>query len=154
MNNWANTTVRGHLTDQRISVIRNGVVAPRILNKHIDYSLPNGSQQERDISVSTPLGMAVSADGETLYLSAFGSSKIAAYSTSELHDDTFVPNVQSQIQLSGGGPAGIVLDEANDRAYILTRFDNAISTIDLISQQEIAHDLMFNPEPAEVLNGR
>ena len=150
----ASTTVRGHLTDQRISVIQNGVVMPRILNKHIDFTLPNGSQQERDISVSTPLGMAVSADGSTLYLAAFGSSKIAAYATADLLDDSFVPNTQSQIQVSGGGPSGIVLDELNNRAYVMTRFDNGISTIDLDTSQEIAHDLMFNPEPAAVVEGR
>ena len=32
--------------------------------------------------------------------------------------------------MSGGGPSGLVLDEANDRLYVLTRFDNAISVID------------------------
>jgi DNA-binding beta-propeller fold protein YncE len=148
------TTVRGHLTDQRVSVIQNGVVRPRTLNKHLDFTLPNGSQQERDLSVSTPLGMAVSADGGTLYVSAFGSSKIATYATSAILDDSFVPNLQTQIQVSGGGPAGIVLDDVNNRGYVLTRFDNAISTIDLNTQQEIAHDLMFNPEPASVMDGR
>jgi DNA-binding beta-propeller fold protein YncE len=148
------TTVRGHLTDQRVSVIQNGVVSPRTLNKHLDFSLPNGSQEERDISVSTPLGMAVSADGGTLYVAAFGSSKVSSYATSELLDDSFAAGTANQIQVSGGGPAGIVLDDVNNRGYVLTRFDNAISTIDLNTRQEIAHDLMFNPEPARVIDGR
>ena len=150
----SSTTVRGHLTDQRITLISNGVAQSRILNKHIDFSAANGTQQERDLSVSTPLGMAVSQDGESLYLSAFGSSKIVRYSTAELFDDSFVPNAQDQLDVSGGGPSGIVLDEANNRAYVLTRFDNAISTIDLSSWQEIGHDAMFSPEPADVTSGR
>ncbi len=150
----ANTTLRGHVVDQRVSVIRGGIVQPRVLNKHIDFSLVNGSQQDRDLSLSTPLGMDVSADGELLAVTAFGSSKLALYPTAEMHDDTFSNSVQNQIELSGGGPSGVVMDDTRDRAYVLTRFDNGISTIDLTSRQEIAHDLMFNPEPAEVRDGR
>ena len=130
------------------------MVSPRILNKHIDFSLANGSQQERDISVSTPLEMAISADGSTLYLAAFGSSKIVTYATAKLLDDSFTPSRQSQIQVSGGGPSGVVLDDLNRRAYVLTRFDNGISTIDLDAGREIDHHQMFNPEPAAVLDGR
>ena len=150
----ANTTLRGHVVDQRVTVIRGGVVQPRVLNKHIDFSLVNGSQLDRDLSLSTPLGMDVSADGEVLAVTAFGSSKLALYSTAELHDDTFANSALNQVELSGGGPSGVVIDDANGRAYVLTRFDNGISTIDLTSRQEIAHDLMFNPEPAEVREGR
>jgi hypothetical protein len=31
------------------------------------------------------------------------------------------------VSLSGGGPSGLVLDETNDRLYVLTRFDNSIA---------------------------
>ena len=37
------------------------------------------------------------------------------------------PRASNQIALSAGGPTGVVLDEANQRAYVLTRFDNSIS---------------------------
>ncbi|MCH9695263.1 MAG: hypothetical protein K0U72_12205 [Gammaproteobacteria bacterium] len=150
----ANTTLRGHVVDQRVSVIRGGNVQPRILNKHIDYSLLNGSQQDRDLSVSTPLGMDVSADGTLLAVAAFGSSKLVLYATAEVHDDSFSNSSQNQIELTGGGPSGVVIDNNNDRAYVLTRFDNGISTIDLSTRQELSHDLMFNPEPAAVRDGR
>lgn len=150
----ANSTVRGHLSDQRIAIIQSGTVANRHLNKHLNFSLPTGSQQERDLSLSTLLGMAVSQNGESLYVSAFGSDKIGVYATAALEDNSFAPDAQGQIEVSGGGPSGIVLDESNDRAFILTRFDNGISTIDLTSRQETGHLQMFNPEPAEVVNGR
>ena len=150
----ANSTVRGHVTDQRITVIRTGTVAPRTLNKHIDFQDPAGSAAVRDLSVSTPLGMAVSSDGNTLYVSAFGSARIAVYATVELEDDTFMPTAASQIAVSGGGPSGIVLDENNDRAFVLTRFDNGISTIDLGNNRETGHLRMFTPEPADVVEGR
>jgi sugar lactone lactonase YvrE len=150
----ASTGVRGNLTEQRITVVQNGTASPRVLNKHIDFSNPTGSQQERDLSTSTPLGMAVSSDGTMLYLSSFCTSKIVKYSTGELLNDSFVPSAGDQIAVSGGGPTSIVLDDTNGRAYVLTRFDNSISTIDLNTDQEIAHLAMFNPEPIEVLNGR
>jgi hypothetical protein len=56
--------------------------------------------------------------------------------------------------LSGGGPTGVVLDDDGDRAFVLTRFDNSISTIDLRRRREIEHRAMFNPEPPIVTAGR
>ena len=150
-----NTSVRGHLVDQQITVVGAGQdVRKRPLNKHIDFSVPTGSQAERDLSLSTLLGMAITADGQTLYVAAFGSQKIAVFDTAAIEDDSFTPDAQAQIQLSGGGPSGIVLDEANDVAYVLTRFDNGLSTLDLVTNREIAHVPMFNPEPAAITDGR
>jgi len=150
----ASTTVRGRVADQRITVIDAAGVAPRLLNRHVDFSKPVGSAAERSLSVSTPLGMAVSGDGTKLFLSAFGSGKIAIYDTAELEDNTFVPAAADQVAVSGGGPSGIVLDELNDRAYVLTRFDNGISTIDLAARTEISHRQLFSPEPLAVTAGR
>jgi YVTN family beta-propeller protein len=150
-----NTSVRGHLVDQRITVIGAGNdVRQRPVNKHIDFSVPTGSQAERDLSLATILDMAVSQDGRTLYATAFGSQKVGVFDTADLGDNSFTPNAEDQIDLSAGGPSGIVLDEANDRAFVLTRFDNGISTIDLVSRQETDHRVMFNPEPADIVNGR
>ena len=105
-------------------------------------------------SLATPLGMAVTADGQTLYVAAFGSSAVGVFSTSALENDTFVPDAADHIALSVGGPTGLVLDEANDRLYVFTRFDNAIAVVDLVSGQEIDHLPVYDPEPALVQNGR
>ena len=150
-----NTSVRGHLVDQQITLIGAGRdVRKRPVNKHIDFSVPTGSQAERDLSLATLLGMAITDDGRTLYATAFGSQKIAVFDTAELADDSFFPDAQTQIELSGGGPSGIVLDEVRERGYVLTRFDNGISTIDIASGREIAHVTMFNPEPPAIRDGR
>ena len=150
-----NTSVRGHLVDQQITVIGAGQdVRKRPVNKHIDFGVPTGSQAERDLSLSMLLDMAVSSDGQTLYATAFGSQKLGVFDTAELKDDSFMPAAQTQIELSGGGPSGVVLDETNDLAYVLTRFDNGISTVDLATNQEVAHVNIFNPEPAAITNGR
>ncbi|HWN68221.1 MAG TPA: hypothetical protein VNM90_11335, partial [Haliangium sp.] len=150
------TTVRGHVHENRITVLDGASVLPRHLNKHVDFDsccapLPNS---ENDRSLALPQSMAVSSDGSTLYVAAMGSRKIGVFDTAELENDTFVPGAADHIEVSGGGPTGIVLDEARDRLYVLTRFDNAISVIDTGSAAEVAHVAMFNPEPASVLAGR
>jgi hypothetical protein len=56
--------------------------------------------------------------------------------------------------VSGGGPAGLALDPARNRLYVLTRFDDSISVIDLATKKEKVHVPLFNPEPAFVVAGR
>jgi YVTN family beta-propeller protein len=137
-------------------VLSSAGVAPRHLNKHIDYSVccapaPN---PENARSLAQRMDMAITQDGSTLYVAAFGSSKIGVFKTAQLDNDTFVPSVQSQIAVSGGGPSGLALDEDDRRLYVVTRFDNSISVIDTRSGSELRHIPMFNPEPASVTTGR
>ncbi len=148
------TTVRGHLHEARITVIDGTNVLPRHLNKHIDYDVVPSPEGTIDKSLATPLGMAVSSDGQTLYVAAFGSSKVGVFSTSELDADTFVPDPANHVVVSGGGPSGLVLDEARDRLYVFTRFDNSISIVDTNTLDEIGHVPVYNPEPIEVVTGR
>jgi hypothetical protein len=89
-----------------------------------------------------------------LYTAVLGNDKIAVYYTSELEDDSFYPDAFDQIPVSGGGPTGVVLDEARDRLYVMTRFDNGISIIDTSLGEEIGHLQLHNPEPASLVAGR
>lgn len=157
---FGGSTVQGHLAESRITVIANGVVTPRHLNKHIDYGTlasnvyfdPNA----RLHSLATPVDMAVTSDGKTLYVAAFGSSKVGVFDTVELETDTFNPAVASAryIPVSGGGVSGVVLDEPRGLLYVMTRFDNAVKVIDSKTKQELASLGMPNPEPASVVDGR
>lgn len=148
------STVRGHFVESRITVIAGSSVTPLHLNKHIDYSKASGTQQERDAALSQPQDMAISSDGNTLYVTGFGSQKVAIYDTTELENNTFTPSASKQIGLSAGGPSGVVLDAANNRLYVLTRFDNGISIINTSSKIETSHLKMYNPEPEQVVAGR
>ena len=148
-------TVRGHLAESRITVLDGASVLPRHLNKHIDYEavpVPLGVKLQ---SLATPVGMAVSGDGGTLYVAAFGSSAIGVFDTAALEADTFVPDAADHIAVSGGGPAGVALD--GDRLYALTRFNNAVVTIDLTQGSvgaEVQSVPLHNPEPQSVIDGR
>jgi YVTN family beta-propeller protein len=155
-NFFVETTVRGHVVDNRITVLDDGGVHPHDLNKHIDRDgccapVPNA---ENALSVSQPLDMAISSDGEVIYTAVLGNDKVAIYYTAELEDDTFFPDLADQIPVSGGGPTGVALDEGRSRLYVLTRFDNGISIIDTDTLEEIDHLTMHNPEPASLVAGR
>ena len=154
---FAGHSLRGHLHESRITVLGpDGSVAPRHLNKHINYSrccapVPNA---ESETSLAQPNAMAITRDGATLYVAALGSSKIGVYDTHELEHNTFVPSPANQIEVSGGGPTGLVLDRQERRLFVLTRFDNAITVLDTTSRSEVGKYTLYNPEPASVSNGR
>jgi DNA-binding beta-propeller fold protein YncE len=154
---FGGSSVRGHLHEARVTILDGAIVTPRHLNKHLSaelsYAEPDPTS-DKDHSLATPVGLAVTADGATLYVAAFGSSKIGVFDTGELLGDTFTPDVDDHIDVSGGGPSGLVLDEANDRLYVLTRFDNSISVIDTVLADEIDHLPLYNPEPPHVVDGR
>jgi len=148
------STVRGNLGPSRISIIKDGSVVTRELNKHLDHTQTGASEQQRQLSIAQPLGMAISADGSTLYVASFGTDKVAFYNTTELENDSFEVSAASQIALNGGGPTAIILDRANDRLYAFTRFNNALSIIDAQTNTETGVVELTNPEPRHIIEGR
>jgi DNA-binding beta-propeller fold protein YncE len=146
--------VRGRIHESRISIIQDDVLIVRNLNKHIDYDVVPSPPGVRQASLALPLGMEVGGDGETLYLAAFGSSAVGVFDIEELENDSFVPSAEAHIRVSGGGPSGLALDEVRNRLYVLTRFDNGLSVVDLDARQEVHHVVMPNPEPAAIVAGR
>jgi len=149
------TTVRGHFVESRITVIAGSTVTPRHLNKHItSYSSATGTAAERALSLATPLEMAVTPDGNNIFVVAMSSNKLARFATAQLEANTFTPAAANQLTLSGGGPTGLVLDQARNRAFVLTRFDNGISVVNTGTFTESAHVRMFNPEPPVITTGR
>jgi DNA-binding beta-propeller fold protein YncE len=157
---FGGSTVQGHLAETRVTVISDGAVTPRHLNKHIDYSKlagdPGFDPTAKNHSLSTPLDMAVTSDGRTLFLAAFGSSRIGVFDTAALENNTFDPTSASAnyIPVSGGGPSGLVLDEARRRLYVMTRFDNSVKVVSLASKEEIGKAVLPNPESQSVVEGR
>ncbi|MFT3859644.1 MAG: hypothetical protein QM742_19770 [Aquabacterium sp.] len=155
-----NPTLQGNIAKTRVTVIKGDSVLPRHLNKHIDYTklTDNGSfdYSAKNHSLSMPLEIAVTKDGSKMYVTAYGSSKIGVYNTSDIENDTFQPRTASSnyITVSGGGPSGVVLDEARGRMYVTTRFDNSVKVIDLGSKAELSKAVLPNPEPANIIAGR
>ncbi len=156
---FAGTTVQGHLHESRISVLSpTGSVTPRHLNKHINYNQLPAPAGVKEKSLATPTGMAITANGSTLYVAAFGSSKIGVFNTAALENNTFVPNAANHIVLDDDGdsvgPSGLVLDEARNRLYVLTRFDNSVAVVNTVSKSVTSRKRLHNPEPDSVVEGR
>lgn len=145
-------TLRGDLHRARISILgRGGAVRTRWLNPHLaDAGSPKPA--DRDASLATPMSPVFSADGERLYVAGFGSSALGVYDVAELRAGHHGP--ARQIAVLGGGPSGIVLDERRGRAYVTTRFDNAVSIIDLRAGAEVDKLFLANPEPLAIREGR
>lgn len=150
------SSVIGHLHESRITVIdpATSSVQPRHLNKHINYSVVPSAAGVKDDSLATPNAMAITSDGSTIYVAAFGSSKVGVFSTASIDDNSFTPDSANHITVSGGGPSGLVLDEARNRVYVLTRFDNSVSVLDGTTNTESHHYALYNPEPQSVVDGR
>ena len=161
------STVQGNLARSHLTVITPtaGTVEPRHVNRHIDYGVRPAPAGTEGHSLATPLDMVVSSDGATLYVAAFGSGKVGVFDTADLENDVlwttpypggFDPAVESAgyLSVSGGGPAGLALDETHDRLYVATRFDNSVSVIDLGTGAEVNHIPLHNPEPEAVTAGR
>ena len=157
---YAGHTVQGHLAESRITVLSASRVTPHHLNKHLDYSALAGTRYfdpgAKNHSLSMPLDLAVTKDGATLYVAAFGSSKVGVFKTSALEDDSFNPVAASAnyISVSGGGVGGLALDEKRGLLYVLTRFDDGVKVVDISTRQEIVGFLLPNPESDSVVRGR
>ena len=164
------TTVQGNLSQARVTVLDPSGPSQDVqhLNQHIDYSQlhtdagANHAAIDAQIqhSLATPLLPTVSSNGATVYIPAFGSSKVGVFTSAELEDPNFEanydPTVQSvdYISTAGGGPSGVVLDEANNRIYVTTRFNNSVEVIELGTATTSAVHPLHNPENDEIIAGR
>ena len=167
---FGGSTVQGNLSQTRLTVIDpvTGNVAPKHLNQHINYAklhTENDPQTHADIAamrphtLAIPLQIVTNSTGDTVYLAAFGSSKIGVFTAAEIEDanfsNNFDPSTASGNYIdTAGGPSGLALDEANGKLYVMQRFDHSIAEIDLNSGATLATHLLSDAEPALIKNGR
>ena len=136
-------------------------VVPRHLNSHIPYGVeptPGGIEAK---SVATPVEMAISSDGNTLYVAGFGSNSVHIYDTTTLKNGTFDPLTTEIINLPTslplgiiGGASGLALDEARGRLYVTSRTTNETYIYNATTKALIDTLTPHNPEPPEVTDGR
>jgi len=132
----------------RITLRGNGrsVVRAVELNSHIDHGATEASPAVRQLSLAQPLDIVFQPDGEAAYVAAFGSGKIGV-----LDGDG---RVTDRIAV-GFGPAGLALDAARSRLYVLNHLDATISLVDLRRRRAIATvPLRYDPTPVTVRAGR
>jgi DNA-binding beta-propeller fold protein YncE len=163
--NHGSTTVQGHLSESRISVINTSTasVSPVHLNNHIVYADlhtdPGADHATINAQIShslaTPLQPVVSSDGATIYMAAFGSGKVGVFDAADIESGSFSPTVESANYIStAGGPSGLALDETNNRLYVLQRFDNSVAVVNLGTKATVETHSLHNPESSTILDGR
>lgn len=148
-------TLRGHVSESRISVVDGTTVTPVHLNPHIDFDATPGPATEVAQSIAFPTDMVFSADGATLYVAALGSSAIAVVDAAALEAGV----VSRALIPVGDGPSGLVLDAARDRLFVMNRIGHSVSIITRLSDPRRRAEttrlaLGFDPSPASTKNGR
>jgi YVTN family beta-propeller protein len=139
----------GRFTSTRIALVDFTSDSPRVrnsnLNPHINLDIAEGSDAERRLSLALPTDVARGADG-TIYVAAMGSARVGIINPAG--------EVQGRINV-GQGPTGLAVDDARQRLYVLNRFDQTVSTVDLSAKTQVnAVELGFNPEPQIIRDGR
>jgi YVTN family beta-propeller protein len=141
--------LKGQFTTTRVSILDLKTSGANVnavnLNSHINTDVPEGTDSERSLSLALPADVERSADG-TLYVAATGSAKIGVLDRSGV--------VQARINV-GQGPTGLAVDEGRQRLYVLNRFDETLSIVDLRTRVEIGRKpIGFDPEPQLLRQGR
>jgi DNA-binding beta-propeller fold protein YncE len=148
--------LQGHVAETRITVLDGASNPPNPihLNSHVNFAVATGSQSERDRSLAMPLDLVFDSTGSTVYVAAFGSSKVAVLDTDNLEAGT----VGTDRIIVDGGPSGLALDESRQRLYVMTRFDNRVSIVenpaDPLTRTMLDSVDLHTPEPVEVTTGR
>lgn len=147
--------LRGHIVDHQVRVVTDPSSAAGMatIDLHAgipdfhDVSVPNAAAQAG--SLANPVDLQVSADGGVLYVVALGADRVGAV-------DTATGAVLGRVDV-GRGPRGLVLNAATNRLYVLCRTDLSVQVIDVsnpAAMQVLQARPLFNPEPAEVREGR
>ncbi|HEY3138939.1 MAG TPA: hypothetical protein VGL29_23160 [Blastocatellia bacterium] len=141
--------LRGGFTSTRVSLVDFGSSVPSVtpvdLNPHINLDVAEGSDAERALSLALPADIERGGDG-VIYVASTGSAKVGVLDSSGA--------VQTRINV-GQGPTGLAVDDARQRLYVLNRFDETLSVVNLTTRAEVARTpIGFNPEPQSVRQGR
>jgi YVTN family beta-propeller protein len=138
---------QGQFLQNRITLIDPvaDTVTPVHLNQHINYANQSGDATERSQSLALPLDMDFSSDGSTVYVAALGSAKVGVLDAAG--------NVTRRIPV-GTGPAGLALDEARTRLYVVNRFPSTLSVVDLTDDSSYELPLGFDPSSTVIKEGR
>jgi DNA-binding beta-propeller fold protein YncE len=153
-----NTTVRGRIAESRVTVITpsSGAVAPVHLNRHVNYALAQGASlpaSEKARSLSQPMALAFSPNGDTLYTAAFGSAKVAALPAAALVSGNYTPDATRHIDVPAG-PVGLALNASGNRLFVYSRLAHSVVVIDAANRTVLSTRNLFSPESASVKEGR
>ncbi|MBK7974001.1 MAG: hypothetical protein IPK07_12245 [Deltaproteobacteria bacterium] len=115
------------------------------LNPHLTYATGNVAQSERNKSLAEPRAVAWSATANQGYVAGLGSNNVLRVDGSGA--------VLARLAV-GQGPAGLVLDEARQRLFVLNRFSSNVSVVSTASFTQTGTVSLYDPTPAAIKTGR
>ncbi len=119
------------------------------LNSHLSYLSSTVAVSERNKSIGDPRGIVWNAAGTHAYVTGLGSNNLIVLDAQGNRAGR-APTIEV-----GQGPTGIVLQEAQRRAFVLNRFDATISVVNLDTElQTEVVGLSYDPTPQVVRDGR
>ena len=152
------STVRGRIAESRVTVVNpvSGAVDAVHLNSHLNFNTPQGASipaADKARSLAQPTAMVFSPAGDTLYVAAFGSGKVAALPVAALTSAAFAADASRHIAVPAG-PAGLAINTAGSRLYVYSRIAHAVSVIDTANRSVLNSTALFSPEANAVRTGR
>jgi DNA-binding beta-propeller fold protein YncE len=120
--------------------------AIRDLNPHLTYQTSSIPFVERIRSIGDPRGIQWTSDGTRCFVLGRGSDNLLVL-------DAQGARVGDPIKLPEG-PESLALNEAQNRIYILNRFDASVSVLDLETFEPVQTIRLFDPTPRSIKVGR
>ncbi|MBI5865184.1 MAG: hypothetical protein HZB38_11880, partial [Planctomycetes bacterium] len=106
-------------------------------------------QDQRELSIGDPRAVVWNAAGTRGWVAGMGSANVVEIDAGGARVGGNNPIVV------GAGPAGLALDEARGRLYVLNRFESTISTVDIAGQTELLPRAgLFDSTPQSIRLGR
>ena len=143
--------LQGRFQNNRVSILTNAgngtpvVSNTQDLNQHVNFGNPAGSDSERSQSLAMPADLVRKSDGN-YFLAATSSARVGVLAS----DGTVTDRIAV-----GQGPTGLALDEPRQSLYVLNRFDQTISIVDINSKSQVnSVPVGMNPESSATRNGR
>lgn len=118
------------------------------LNPHLDYSTSTVPQVTRDLSLGDPRGIDWDPDGSRGWVTGMGSNNVVVIDAAGLRSGS------SQTIEVGEGPTGVVVHDAQNRVYVLNKFEGSISVINSVTETESARVPFYDPTPSAIRVGR
>jgi len=113
------------------------------LNPHLDYTSPTVPGALRLLSIGDPRGIAWDATLSLGYVTGMGSNNVVVI------DGAYQRVAAIDV---GEGPTGIVLGAG--RLYVLNRFEDSISVVDVATRVETARVQLHDPTSPGIRHGR
>src|SRR5262245_59285534 len=141
--------LKGHMVDTRAALITSGgAVSTFNLNPTIDYSTTPGPASDFNVALGLPTGVAWSAGGTGLFVTALADDRIAEI------DVSGAPSITRRAP-TVAGPTGIAVDGLRGRVYVLGRFHEQLQTLSATDLSVVATTAIgFDPTPDAIVDGR